>query len=115
MKQKRKSEFVLTVSHFKILQTVNELNKVKKYPTAKGVNNILQGKLDPENPKYRVITDANGNKIDVGTNNTFKIKLLIPEAAAERQANYILTSVSENTWNIHRSCRRRNHSAQGKD
>ena len=51
-KRKRSSEFRLTVSHYKILQTVNELNKVKKYPTAKGVNNILQGKLDPETRKY---------------------------------------------------------------
>ena len=52
MKKKRTSEFKLTISHYKILQTVNELNKVKKYPTAKGVNNILQGKLDPETRKY---------------------------------------------------------------
>ena len=52
MRKKRVSEFRLTVSHYKILQTVNELNKVKKYPTAKGVNNILQGKLDPETRKY---------------------------------------------------------------
>ena len=51
-KRKRTAEFRLTVSHYKILQTVNELNKVKKYPTAKGVNNILQGKLDPETRKY---------------------------------------------------------------
>ena len=52
MKRRRTSEFKLTVSHYKILQTVNELNKVKKYPTAKGVNNILQGKLDPETRNY---------------------------------------------------------------
>ena len=52
MRKKKTSEFRLTVSHYKILQTVNELNKVKKYPTAKGVNNILQGKLDPETRKY---------------------------------------------------------------
>ena len=51
-KRKRVTEFRLTVSHYKILQTVYELNKVKKYPTAKGVNNILQGKLDPETRKY---------------------------------------------------------------
>ena len=48
----KKSDFRLTVSHYKILQTVNELNKDKKYPTAKGINNILQGKLDPETRKY---------------------------------------------------------------
>ena len=52
MRKVKKSEFRLTVSHYKILQTVNELNKEKKYPTAKGINNILQGKLDPETRKY---------------------------------------------------------------
>ena len=52
MRNVKKSEFRLTVSHYKILQTVNELNKEKKYPTAKGINNILQGKLDPETRKY---------------------------------------------------------------
>ena len=52
MKRRKTNEFKLTVSHYKILQTVNELNKVKKYPTAKGVNNILQGKLDPETRNY---------------------------------------------------------------
>lgn len=51
-KRKTTTTFRLTVSHYKILQTVNELNKVKKYPTAQGVNNILQGKLDPETRKY---------------------------------------------------------------
>lgn len=52
MAKKQTDKFKLTVSHFKILQTVNELNKVKKYPTAQGVNNILQGKLDPETRNY---------------------------------------------------------------
>ena len=52
MRNVKKNEFRLTVSHYKILQTVNELNKDKKYPTAKGINNILQGKLDPETRKY---------------------------------------------------------------
>ena len=52
MPKVKKSDFRLTVSHYKILQTVNELNKEKKYPTAKGINNILQGKLDPETRKY---------------------------------------------------------------
>ena len=52
MQKKKTNEFKLTVSHYKILQTVNELNKEKKYPTAKGINNILQGKLDPETRKY---------------------------------------------------------------
>ena len=52
MQKRKNSEFKLTVSHYKILQTVNELNKVHKYPTAKGINNILQGKLDPETRMY---------------------------------------------------------------
>ena len=52
MPKTKKSDFRLTVSHYKILQTVNDLNKDKKYPTAKGINNILQGKLDPETRKY---------------------------------------------------------------
>ena len=52
MSKRKTTAFRLTVSHYKILQTVNELNKVKKYPTALGVNNILQGKLDPETRNY---------------------------------------------------------------
>lgn len=52
MQKRKTTAFHLTVSHYKILQTVNELNKVKKYPTAKGINNILQGKLDIETRKY---------------------------------------------------------------
>ena len=50
--RKRKSTFRLTVSHFKILETVAELNENHDYPTAKGVNNILSGKSDPETKKY---------------------------------------------------------------
>ena len=52
MQRRRTSEFRLTVSHYKILQTVLDLNNVKKYPTAKGVNNILMGKLDVETRQY---------------------------------------------------------------
>ncbi len=52
MRKVKKADFRLTVSHYKILQTVNELNKQKLYPTAKGINNILQGKLDPETRNY---------------------------------------------------------------
>ena len=52
MRKVKKTDFRLTVSHYKILQTVNELNKQNLYPTAKGINNILQGKLDPETRKY---------------------------------------------------------------
>ena len=52
MKNLKKGEFRLTVSHYKILQTIFDLNKMKKYPTAKGVNNILMGKLDIETRQY---------------------------------------------------------------
>ena len=50
--RKRKSTFRLTVSHFKILETVDELNQQHDYPTAKGVNNILSGKPDQETKKF---------------------------------------------------------------
>ena len=49
---KKRDDFRLTVSHFKILQTVAELNKMHLYPTSKGVNNILMGKRDWESKKY---------------------------------------------------------------
>lgn len=51
-KRVKKNEFHLTVSHFKIMETIKELNDSHKYPTAKGVNNILMGKLDTETRKY---------------------------------------------------------------
>ena len=50
--RKKSSQFRLTVSHFKILQTIEELNKLHLFPTAKGVNNILMGKLDKETKQY---------------------------------------------------------------
>lgn len=52
MKRKVGNKFTLTVSHFKILETIKELNDVHKYPTPKGVNNILMGKLDEETRQY---------------------------------------------------------------
>lgn len=56
MIRRRKDEFRLTVSHFKILQTVKELNEMDRYPTAKGVNNILSGAIDEETRKYSELT-----------------------------------------------------------
>lgn len=54
--QKRKSSvFRLTTSHYKILETIFELNSINKYPTAKGVNNILSGKIDEETRNYSFI------------------------------------------------------------
>lgn len=52
MKHKTRNVFTLTVSHYKILQTVKELNTNDLYPSAKGVNNILSGVLDEETRKY---------------------------------------------------------------
>jgi len=52
MKKQSRSTFHLTVSHFKILETLKELNDQKLYPTPKGVNNILMGKTDTETKKY---------------------------------------------------------------
>ena len=49
---KKRDNFKLTVSHYKILQTVKELNDSHLYPTARGVNNILMGKPDKETKIY---------------------------------------------------------------
>ena len=43
--RKRKTTFTLTVSHYKILETIKELNEKNLYPTPKGVNNILKGEI----------------------------------------------------------------------
>lgn len=45
-------KFKLTVSHYKILKTIGDLNEMDKYPTAKGVNNILSAKTDEETKQY---------------------------------------------------------------
>lgn len=52
---KKKSNFHLTVSHYKILETILLLNKRNLYPTAKGVNNILSGAPDDETQGYKDI------------------------------------------------------------
>lgn len=52
---KKKSSFHLTVSHYKILETILLLNKRNLYPTAKGVNNILSGAPDDETQGYKDI------------------------------------------------------------
>lgn len=54
-KTKRKSTFTLTVSHYRILETIKELNCKDLYPTPKGVNNILKGEIDDETIKYKDI------------------------------------------------------------
>ena len=55
MQKRNNKEFRLTVSHYKILQTIAELNKLNKYPTPNGVNNILSGKLDNETKQYMLV------------------------------------------------------------
>ncbi len=40
---KRKDIFDINLTHYKILLTLNELNKRNKYPSPKGINFILQG------------------------------------------------------------------------
>ena len=52
MNKRRKVTFHLTVSHYKILETIKLLNDEKLYPTAKGVNNILSGHKDDETDEY---------------------------------------------------------------
>ena len=51
--RKRKTTFTLTVSHYKILETIKELNEKNLYPTPKGVNNILKGENDDETILYK--------------------------------------------------------------
>lgn len=46
------NKFKLTVSHYKILKTIGDLNEMEKYPTPKGVNNILSAKVDEETKQY---------------------------------------------------------------
>ncbi len=52
----RKTTFKLTVSHYKILETIKSLNDRNLYPTAKGVNNILKGEIDDETILYKDIS-----------------------------------------------------------
>ncbi len=44
--------FKLTVSYYKILKTISDLNEMDQYPTAKGVNNILSAKTDEETKQF---------------------------------------------------------------
>ena len=47
------SKFHLTVSHYKILETVQILNSRNLYPTQKGVHNILSGTKNDETDQYK--------------------------------------------------------------
>lgn len=54
---KKKSEtFRLMITHYKILETVYELNKLHQFPSKNGVYNILKGSLDAETNMYQFIS-----------------------------------------------------------
>ncbi len=53
MPTKKKTAFHLTVSHYKILETIKYLNEKNLYPSPKGVNNILSGSKDDETEGYK--------------------------------------------------------------
>lgn len=52
MQKKSSNSLRLTSSHYKILFTVKFLNDVSRYPSAKGVRNVLSGNNDAETIKY---------------------------------------------------------------
>ena len=56
MRKITKKEAELSVSHYKILVTVYELNSMNKYPSMKGVRNILSAKEDQETNLYMTLT-----------------------------------------------------------
>ena len=45
-------DYKLSITHLKILFAINELNSLDKYPTPKGVNNVLKGEKDEESSSY---------------------------------------------------------------
>lgn len=53
MQKRNENSLSLSITHFKILLTVKYLNDVDKYPTSKGVSNILKGKEDSETILYK--------------------------------------------------------------
>lgn len=53
MRKRNENSLDLTISHFKILLTVKCLNAIDRYPTSKGVSNILKGKEDSETILYK--------------------------------------------------------------
>lgn len=48
-----KQDKKISITHYKILLTIYELNKANKYPSIKGVNNILSASIDSETIKYK--------------------------------------------------------------
>ena len=52
MVKKVKKSFELNITLYKILLTVYELNSMNKYPSLKGVHNVLKGREDRETNQY---------------------------------------------------------------
>lgn len=66
---KTKQEFTLSVTHFKILETVNLLNELHYYPLPSGVGKILEGVEDEETlpfkdfPTFKTLISYSSKKI----------------------------------------------------
>lgn len=56
MRKVNRKEVEITVSHYKILVTVYELNSMNLYPSMKGVRNILSAKEDNETNRYMTLS-----------------------------------------------------------
>lgn len=52
---RKKKTFVPSTTHYKILETVDELNKNNDYPLPQGVGKILRGIVDDETRRYQEI------------------------------------------------------------
>lgn len=52
---RNKKTFVPSTTHYKILETIEELNKNDDYPLPQGVGKILKGIVDEETSKYQSI------------------------------------------------------------
>ena len=65
----KKKEFKLTPSHYKVLETVDYLNKLKYYPLPSGIHKIIKGEKDDETiqfkecPTYGTIISFSSKKV----------------------------------------------------
>lgn len=56
---KRRKDITLALSDIKILDTINELNKINRYPTSVGVYKILSGSTEVEYQEYKYLNTYN--------------------------------------------------------
>lgn len=56
---KRRKENILALSDIKILDTINELNKINRYPTPMGVYKILSGSTEIDYQEYKYFSTYN--------------------------------------------------------